>query len=284
MTSAQRNQFLLLNPRKQLIRKTDLAKVECCFNLNPEIACKGAEKAFTAFAEFITEEWADDQKRSTFVDDWFKAAVARVILFRAAEVCVSKAAWYKGGYRAQIVAYTCARLSQLAADRSKGGKLDYARIWAQQSAGALLEKQMGLIGEAMAKVILHPPLAGKNISDWAKLQACRKNALEASVNVVEGFDEWIASSVQRQSDGLEQGIQGLLQGLRAVRQVCDYGAAYWTSLREFGRQGRILSSFDEKALFVACELPKTIPTEEQAMRLLPLINRATASGWKAPRS
>ena len=33
MTSAQRNQFLLLNPRKQLIRKTDLAKVECCFNL-----------------------------------------------------------------------------------------------------------------------------------------------------------------------------------------------------------------------------------------------------------
>jgi AIPR protein len=205
MTSAQRNQFLLLNPRKQLIRKTDLAKVECCFNLNPEIACKGAEKAFTEFAQHITDEWAEERERSAFGDDWFKSAVARVILFRAAEARISKETWYEGGYRAQIVAYTCARLSRLAKDRSDGGELDYARIWTQQSAGPLLEEQIGQIGEAMARVILTPPMAGKNISEWAKQQACCKTALETRVSVVKGFDEWIVSADQRRATRREQG-------------------------------------------------------------------------------
>ena len=57
LTAAKRNQFLLINPRRQVITKTDLAKVECCFNLEPDVACKGAEKAFIAFAERVSKEW-----------------------------------------------------------------------------------------------------------------------------------------------------------------------------------------------------------------------------------
>src|SRR5262249_27608498 len=140
MTPAKRNQFLLVNPRRQVITKTDLAKVECCFNLEPDFACKGAEKAFIAFADRISKEWTEEARRAIYGDEWFKTAVARVILFRAAEAVVSKAPWYEHGYRAQIVAYTCARLANLALDQAESGGLDYIKIWAQQSPGPVLEE------------------------------------------------------------------------------------------------------------------------------------------------
>jgi AIPR protein len=283
MTSAQRNQFLLLNPRKQLVRKTDLAKVECCFNLEPDVACKGAEKAFTAFAEHVTNEWADEANRLVYGDEWFKAAVARVILFRAAETCISKESWYEGGYRAQIVAYTCARLVWLAMERSEGGGLDYGRIWTQQSAGPVFERQIGQIGEAMARVILKPPSGGRNISEWAKQQACRKVALEARVSAVKGFDAWLMSADQRRANMREQSRTGLIdQGFYAVKEVCRHDLDYWSSVRDFCRSKRILSPYDEKALVPVCQLPRAVPTDPQATRLLQLRQRAVVNGWKAP--
>ncbi len=75
-------------------------KIECCFSLEPDTACKGAEKAFVAFAERIAKEREDESRRAIHGGDWFKSAVARVILLRAAEAGVSKADWYEGGYRA----------------------------------------------------------------------------------------------------------------------------------------------------------------------------------------
>jgi hypothetical protein len=281
MSPSQRNQFLLLNPRSQLIKKTDLAKVECCFNLQPETACKGAEKAFTAFAEYITDEWADEAKRLAYGDDWFKAAVARVILFRAAESCISKESWYRGGYRAQIVAYTCARLAWLGMERTEGGALNFVKIWTQQAAGPVLERQIGRIGEAVAGIILKPPVAGRNISEWAKLQGCRKLALETRAGIVKGIDEWIISADQLKANKRQQSKIG--QELHAVKQVCAHGVSYWTSLRDFCRAKRILSPYDEEVLVATCHLPRKVPTDSQAMRLNLLVERAATNGWKAPK-
>ncbi len=282
MTGSQRGQFQLLNPRKQVIKKTDMAKVECCFGLQPEIACKGAEKAFTAFAEYVTDEWGDERKRLGYSDDWFRWAVARVILFRAAELCISKEPWYQGGYRAQIVAYTCARLVWLAMERSDGGGLDYAKIWTQQQAGLVLERQIGRIGEAVAAVILKPPVAGRNISEWAKQQGCRKAVLDVRVTVVKEFDEWTISADQRKARLREQSSGGsIAQGLHSVREVCAREVAYWSALRDFCRARRILSPYDEEALGTACQVPRKVPTDSQATRLLQLVERATNNGWKA---
>ena len=208
LTPAKRNQFLLLNPRRQVITKTDLAKIECCFDLEPDVACKGAEKAFVAFAERVSKEWGDESRRAVYGDDWFMSAVARVILFRATEVSVSKAAWYEGGYRAQIVAYTCARLAKLALDQEESGGLDYMKVWGQQSAGDVLEQQIATISEAMARVLQAPPLAGQNISEWAKQQGCRRTALDTQVPVVKGFDDWIVTSDDRRASKRDQRASG----------------------------------------------------------------------------
>ena len=283
MTPAKREQFLRLNPRDQLITKTDLAKVESCFDLLPDIACKGAEKSFTEFAGRITKEWTDELKRNLYGDEWYRAAVARMILFRTAESLVSNASWYEGGYRAQIVAYAIARLSALAENRSGGGSLDYRKIWVAQGAGGVLERQILSIAEAMMKQLQSPPQAGQNISEWAKQQACRKGALEAVVAVESRFDTvLVARSEMRSNAREERGNQRVTEGLAALQNVIALGADVWLSILSFGKAKRLLTSDDEQAVRIACSIPRRLPTDWQAERLLVVLKRCEDAGLQLP--
>ena len=284
MTPSKRDQFLRQNPRSQVITKTDLAKVESCFDLLPDTACRGAEKAFVAFAEHVTGEWKEERQRSTYSDDWYRTAVARMILFRATEAIISKAPWYEGGYRAQAVAYTCARLSKLVQQNSAGGRLDYLRVWSSQSVDAVLERQILAIAEVMMSVLRSPPLAGQNISEWAKQQACRSRALEATVPVEPGFSAFaLARDEAKSADREERGRQRVADGLRDVTQVIEAGAAYWQALRSFATAKRFLLPDDVSPLTIACTVPKRLPTEIQAARLLTLKQRCEAEGFQHDR-
>lgn len=281
MTEARKDQFLRRNPRHQLITKTDLAKVENCFDLLPDIASKGAEKSFTEFAERVTKEWTDDRRKSLYGDDWYRGAVARMILFRATEALVSNAPWYEGGYRAQIVAYATARLSTLAQAQSEGGRLDYAKIWAAQASGGVLERQLLSISEAMMKVLRSPPHAGQNISEWAKQQACRKTALETDVAVDPEMDRFlIGKSDTRAAEREQRGTQRVTQGLAAVTEVIAIGAEEWRTIRTFAQQRRLLLPDDERALEIAGAMPRYIPSDKQGERLLTVLQRCREAGFE----
>jgi hypothetical protein len=254
-TAAQRNRFLLINPRKQVITKTELAKVVVCFNLEADVACKGAEKAFIAFAEQIKKDWEDEVNRLKYGDDWFQAAVAKVILFHAAESIVSKAPWYEGGYRSQIVAYSCMRLGALGFELGSG--LNYLKIWGQQAAGQVLEEQILSVGQGMANVLRNPPRAGQNIGEWAKQQACRKIALETRVRIVANFEDWVGSGVEKRLKEKEARRERLVHdGLDALKRVLGSPASYWIAAREFCRSRQLLTPEEDKALVPACQMPK----------------------------
>ncbi len=280
LTTAKKEQFLRQNPRTQVITKTDLAKVESCFDLFPDIACRGAEKAFVAFAETVTEEWKDASKRSKYGDDWYRCAVARIILFRRTESLVSNAPWYEGGYRAQVVAYAIARLAALAKDRSEGGRLDYLKVWTMQRAGEVLERQLLGIAEVMMHVLRSPPLPGQNISEWAKQQACRKQALAAEVTMEADLDIFLVGKQDMKSETREdQSKQRVADGVVAINQVLELGAAFWLRLRGFALAKHLLSEDDEKSLAIACSMPRRLPTDWQASRLLIVRSRCEEAGF-----
>lgn len=280
LTTAQKDRFLRLNPRKQVIKKTDLAKAETCFELLPDIACKGAEKSFVEFANRISKEWADENRRLLYGDDWFRSAVARVILFKTAEALISDASWYDGGYRAQIVAYTLARLAQLARDASEGGTIDWSRIWTAQAADDVLRQQMLVIAEAMAGTLRSPPLAGQNISEWAKQQACRKRAMETAVEEVQGFRARLEGREdQKAARKAARGDGRVDRGVEAITEVIQKDAPFWQAVRSYARQRNLLFAEDEKALYPAVNLPKLVPTDRQAERLISLLARCEDAGF-----
>lgn len=280
LTPSRKELFLRQNPRGQVITKTDLAKVESCFDLLPDEACRGAEKAFVAFAERITKDWKEDAKRDAYSDDWYRGAVARTILFRTTEALVSRAPWYEGGYRAQVVAYTAARISALAAARSGGGRLDFLKIWAAQGAGPVLERQLLSTAEIMMGVLRSPPLAGQNISEWAKQSACRKTALETEVPVEDGFDAFLVGRDEAKAAKREdRERQRVADGMDAINEVIAAGGAFWVALRDFARTRRLASPEDESVLRIACEVPRRVPADGQAERLLRIRQRCEAAGF-----
>lgn len=281
-TAAKREQFLRRNPRHQVITKTDMAKVESCFDLMPDVACKGAEKAFDAFAERVAAEWEDEGKRSLYGDDWYRGAAARTILFRATEGLVSKAEWYESGrgYRAQIVAYTIARLAALAEKKSEGGRLDYMKVWTAQAAGDILERQALKIAEIMREVLWSPPQAGQNISEWAKQQACRKRALDTDVPIIPGLDAFLVEKADARSDDRKQREdQRVADGLAGVTEVVRLGAPFWQRLRAFARAERLASPDEDAALAIACAVPRKVPADWQASRALAVKRKCEEAGF-----
>ena len=282
-SSAKRDQFARLNPRHQVITKTDLAKVESCFDQLPDVACKGAEKAFDAFADRVAAEWEDETTRSFYGDDWYRAAAARTILFRTTEALVSNADWYEPGRgtRSQIVSYTSSRLAALAANRSNGGRLDYMKIWVAQAAGNVLERQLLKIAEIMNQVLSSPSQSGQSIGEWAKQQACRKRALETDVPMIAGLDRFLVDKTDARSDDRKQREdQRVTDGLAAVSEVVTLGAGYWQELRAFAHEKKIASPEEDSALRIACGVPKKIPADWQASRALEVRKRCEDAGFE----
>lgn len=279
LTAAKRDQFIRLNPRNQVITKTDLAKVETCFDLMPDTACRGAEKAFIAFAMRVTEEWKDEKARSLYSDDWFKSAVARSIIFRATEALVSRADWYASGTRAQVVAHTTAKLSLLARDMSGGGKLDFLRVWARQSTDEVLRNQLLGIAESVMEVLLSPPVAGQAVGEWAKQQACRKRIFEMDVPIAQGFDTYLVSKTDVGAEERDRrSQQRVTDGLAALTEAMALGAPYWAGVRQFAKAKGLLSLEDDTALGIAAMMPRKLPTDAQAARLMAVRGRCQDAG------
>ena len=69
MSRAERTKFQSINPRDQLVTKTDLAKIMNTFKGLPHIVSKGAQSSFKVFAEFVNEKW--EKTGDSFVTDSF---------------------------------------------------------------------------------------------------------------------------------------------------------------------------------------------------------------------
>jgi hypothetical protein len=121
----------------------------------------------------------------------------------------------------------------------------------------------------MMQVLRSPPQAGQNISEWAKQQACRKIALETEIPVDPALDDLlVAPSDARAADREERDKQRVSDGLTAVASVVALGAEVWQSVRSFADEKRLLTAEDDAALTIACAIPRRVPTDRQATRLL----------------
>ena len=180
LTPAKKKQFQIENPKNQLIDKTFLSKSENAWLQKPDIVSKGAQYSFAAFAEKITDQLEKDNQAIT--ENYFKEAVARVILFRNVEKLVSNASWYDGGYRAQTVAYT---VSYLAYIIKKSGKyFNFNLIWDSQE---VPEELIFILEEISAKIykkLTHPQEGYANVTQWSKTVKCWETIKNMNLNLI----------------------------------------------------------------------------------------------------
>ena len=280
MSPAEKRRFVQQNPREQLITKTDLAKYENAWRDIPHIISLGAQKNFRNFAEHIDELWKLSD--SDFNEEHFRNIVARAIIWKYTERMVSKQSWYQGGYRANVVAYTIAKLSQLIKTVAKGKVLDFRTVWNQQRISHALERQLELVAEAVFNIIVAVDRPVDNVTEWCKKKLCWERAENHAIGLLPKLsaelvdrDELLAAKKEAKK------LQKTDNGIAEQTEVVKLGPRYWQKLQDWAEKKNLLTPDETKLVGIAARMPNKLPTDFQSTRLLEIRTKIEAEGFGA---
>lgn len=276
LTEANRRKFKLINPAHQLITKTDLAKYRLSWEGKPQIVSRGAQKSFAHFAPLIQKAW--DENFAAFNEYYFKESVVLAILFKSTERIVSSQSWYEGGYRANIVTYALAKLALMVS--ASGMELDIPGIWGAQQLSDALSTELASIAKAVKEVLVAAPPEKSNVTEWAKIDGCWIKVRELELELSARFRrELIDRAKIRDIRDDAEDAQEIDEGINAQRAVLEAGAVFWRRVMDWGVATRALSPSELSFLKVGASMPRQIPSESQAKRILQIKKKAVTEGF-----
>ena len=281
-TSAQIREFQLKYPKKQLFKKTDLAKFRNSWAELPDLVSKGAQESFSKFADSIKQDY--ETKDKDYNEKYFKETVGLGILFHTVESLVSKQEWYQQGYRANIVTYSIALFSHLLKTQYSQFVLDFPWIWDNQRIPDVIIQEFITITRIVNDSINDPNRGTANVTQWCKKRACWNYLLDncdykLNPGIISGCiskDEDSSNKVSARK-ALKEDTE-----IRILTEVCNYSPDDWKRLQVFLVERRIKVSPDEsKALQKAIDMyRKGPPTSYQAKLVYDLRERALGEGYK----
>lgn len=280
MTKSEKDKFVTQHPKKQVITKTDLAKIRDTWSGLPHMVSRGAQTNFIKFAELIDEEWSTSDV--SFNERYFKESVALMILFKHTETLVTQRTWYEQGYRANIVTYSIALLRKLIRARFPGHDLDLMQIWNRQEAPAIVTNALTAVTKYVFDVITDPNRETINVTQWCKRDACWTRVKNCD-HLLNG--DWGKILINKDEAKTEQRDakkdQKIVSDVEAQTKVVEYGAEYWVKVNEFATQKRCGSPDAMMALKIAMRIPSKLPNPYQCQKLLELVSQAESEGFKA---
>ena len=280
MTTAKKNAFLLKNPKDQVIKKTDLAKVQNTWLGHPDTVSKGAQTNFIQFANYIDEKWQEDD--SQFNTQYYQSTVALLIMFNYLTGIIPKQPWYEGGYRANIITYSIALFHRLIMKQYPGRDLDLMLIWNKQELPDAVKTALEMIAEKVFYKLTDESRPIINVTQWCKRAACWDQVQALNISLpAELEDCLLANEDGKNQRRLAKKDQKVVKGINAQTEVVKLSAEHWKRLAEFAVNHHLVSPTDVSALKVACQLPNKIPNSVQAQHLLDLESRARREGFKS---
>lgn len=277
MSRAERTKFQLQNPRSQLMTKVDVAKFENTWRLLPHKVSLGSQKNFKEFADWVSKRWVQDDTQ--FHEEYFRQVVALGVLFSSTEAMVSDQAWYQGGYRANIVTYSLAKLKQLVAEQGGGRAVDLRRIWDRQSVPTELMQQIAVIAKKVSDALTSPDRLKENVTEWAKLEFCWKKIQEIPVSLSrEVLERLVDDTDVRIATKDARGLQEIDNGIALQARVLEMGGEKWERIRRWAEGKRTLSPTESSLLAVAGSIPRRVPSEKQCVRIWEIAKRLNEEG------
>jgi hypothetical protein len=275
MSPAEKLRFEADNPKSQLLIKTDLAKIENSWLGLPHEVSKGAQKNFDAFSKRVVADWA--ARPLQFNDEYFRTVVSHAIVFRGLEHVIPKEDWYDGGFRAQVVTYSLAKLVRMLELQAPGKAINHQLIWKQQSMSPALEAQLKLIAGAMYEVITSPEQGRENVTEWCKMELAWQRAQEKRIELLPAFSAELVSAETNadiRRDAI--GVARIDRGIAAITTVVQCKPSRWRQIRKWGIDNRHLSAKEDQLLTLAAS--GKVPSDKQAAAILAIQRRLEHEG------
>lgn len=276
LTAAQQKKFDLEFPKSQLFSKTDLAKFEYSATGRPDIVSRGAQKNFADFAKEVGEAWSRSEAR--FDELWYRRLIAKAIIFRTLEAEVPKQPWYAGGYRANIVTYAMAKVCHDA--NQDGDVLDFDAIAKRQGVSEPLHRALLLAAAEAHNVITHPVAGMRNMSEWAKQQACWSILSGRKLNYGKKFESCLTlkeTATAKARDERKKRTE--IDGISMQSEVVGLGPEFWREVLALGVARSALSHKDEEILQVCASMPNRLPSELQSKHAINVLERMKEQGF-----
>lgn len=275
LTPAEQKKFEKINPKPQMLTKTDLAKFYNSWEKMPHVVSLGAQKNFGRFADVMTEQWNKDDK--PFNELFFKESIAKAILFKELDKKIMKQPWY-GGYKANIVTYTISKFRHMV--DGKGKILDLTAIWNNQSLPSELLNNLLDIAAKVNEVIKDTPQHVTNIGEWCKKPDCWENVINTHVPLAGAVESMLIDPIVAKEQRKEAAtVQGIDNGIEAQKYVFDKTDKYWKKMQAWNKASFALSHKEKSILDIAAAIPMKIPTEKQCLLLLDVEKKALEEGF-----
>lgn len=282
LTPSKKKQFELQHPKHKVIKKTDLAKVQNTWRGFPYMVSKGAQTNFTAFAEFIDEQWAANEEQ--FNDRYFQTTAALLLMFQFLEKQIPKQSWYEGGYRANVIYYTIAQYRRLIKQQFPGSDLDLILIWNKQKLPELVETSLLALAKLVFLKITDPHRKVINVTQWCKRLECWEGVQTVKLQLPEALESClITSDEEKAAQRAAKKEQKVVNDINAQVEVVKYTADQWKQLSEFCVMNHLVTPTDVTALTIACKIPVKLPNTYQSKRLLALLEKAIEEGFNINR-
>jgi hypothetical protein len=226
----------------------------------------------------ITEIGQTWEKNDTqFNELYFRHLIAKALLFRFLDKNIMRQSWY-GGYKANIITYSLAKLAQMVL--STGKHLNLEQIWKDQSLSPSLEAQLLIIAEEVNRKIQETPDTVANVTEWCKKESCWQGIKEMPVPLRQDLEGELldAEEIVEKKKGAER-TQKIDNGIFSQQSVLMKGAEYWKQVAAYGLDRACLSPKEMGIIAIACQIPSKLPSEKQSDVVLQIEKKVIEEGF-----
>lgn len=233
-TPGRRKAFRAVHPPTQKFTKTDVAKFENTWDQLPHEVSRGAQKNFTVFMGRVRDRGLTPDAAH------FERLVAKAILFRGTEKIVTEQQF--GGFRANIVTYTIAKLSHATAQR-----VDLGGIWERQALSATLQRAIAELSHLAYNVIAERTPSGANVTEWSKRPQCWTLLREERWDLPRTLaDELVDRALSGRIRGAPAGGRRTEEEQRVIERASRPGGHGWLAISHWAKQTDNLSPWQRR--------------------------------------
>lgn len=223
--------FQIEFPKPQLFTKTDMAKYENTWRMNPHTVKRGAQANLKALGPTLVSEF--EKKPESFGGGFFKDLVSKAILFRVTDKAVLKADWYReeSGLKAEAVTFGIALTRKKLQEQNKDINLE--SIFNQQGLSDSLCAVLVESAKIVRQNISSPTFRGgvgnpsefcKSENGWNRIQM-----LEVPIEQLRAPDVISGEEIQ-EAEKDTRALNAADQTVSDFELIFSKGADYWSAL------------------------------------------------------
>ena len=277
-TPKEKERFAEHHPKSQKITKTEFAKYMHIYQLRPDIASAGGQKAFVKFAESVSASWEKDN--TVFNEEYYKNAIAIALLFRESDKIVRKQEWYRS-YKANIIAYALSKIIFTVQQQYPDSTVNLKMIWQKQVLSTAWVKQIEDAAYVMYQYLIREDRGVENVTEWAKREACWKGAKLLPYELLPEFIAELQSLDMAKNEARDaKKSQRLSNRLNALVEVVNYGSENWAFLLEWNTSHRVMAPSEIHLIQLAKNMDGgLISSEKKCQKVLKLLEKCRIEGF-----